>query len=90
MAKKVIQELIFDKLKNAPSGYITTTLNVIRDLGFPTSMHSWDPIVSTIMSDIHRNGLLKPYNKKMVKLGYKKVYGRILPSTIYQIEENKQ
>lgn len=87
--KEVIKSLIFQKLKNVPNGYITTSVNMINDLMLAQDNHEYDEDVYRIMSSIHLHDLLKPFNKRMIKIGNSKLYGRggKRPANLYRVEE---
>lgn len=87
--KDVIKYLIFEKLRNVPNGYITTSVNMINDLNLARDDHQYDEDIYRIMSSIHLHDLLKPFNKRMVKIGHNKLYGRggKRPANLYRIEE---
>ena len=86
--KKMTKTLVIDKLKNKSEGWIGTSGSIIIDLGLETDNNEFDHFVFHAVSNIYRNNLLKPFGKKMVKLGYKKEYsrGKNRPSNLFRIE----
>lgn len=87
---KLVESLILDKFKNLPINYITTSGNVISDIGLNTKDNKFDEIVFSVLSKIHRQNLLEDQGKKLILLGYSPKYSRNgkRPANLYKIAEN--
>jgi hypothetical protein len=88
--QKLIESLILDKFKSLPVNYITTSGNLISDIGLNTNDNKFDDTVFSVLSKIHRQNLLQSQNKKLVVLGCSPKYSRNgkRPANLYKIVEN--
>lgn len=87
--RKMVNNLIINDLSACSDGYITTSGNMIMDLGLDTSRYAYDDYVFTIMSQIHRKDLLRSFNKKLVVIDRHRRYSRYgrRQANLYRVED---
>lgn len=89
LVRKMVNDLIINDLSACNAGYVTTSGNMIMDLGLDTDDHAYDDYVFTIMSQIHRKDLLRSFNKKLVVADRHHRYSRYgrRSANLYRVED---
>ena len=86
--RKMVNDMVINDLSACNAGYVTTSGNMLIDLGLDTDDHAYDDYVFTIMSRIHREDLLRKFDKRLVVVDRNHRYSRYgkRQANLYRVE----
>lgn len=86
--RKIVNDMVINDLSACNVGYVTTSGNMLIDLGLDTDNHVYDDYIFTIMSRIHREDLLRAFNKRLVVVDRNHRYSRYgkRQANLYRVE----
>lgn len=90
--RRMVDDMVINDLSACSIGYMTTSGNMLIDLGLDTDDHTYDDYVFTIMSRISREDLLRNSGRKLVVIDRNHRYSRFgkRRANLYRVENRGQ